>query len=58
MMLYHFDIIKSGEYDTESDHLVNAELNLATKDLSLLGINSIQVSQNRGVYFSKRWKNY
>ena len=44
-------IIKSGEYDTESDHLVNAELNLATKDLSLLGINSIQVSQNRGVYF-------
>ena len=44
-------IIKSGQYQTGDKNLVNAALNLKTKDLNVLGIHNIQVSQKRGVYF-------
>jgi hypothetical protein len=43
-------IIKPGQYSTGDKYLVNAALNLETKDLTVLGIHNIAVSQKRGVY--------
>ena len=43
-------VIESGQYITEDKYLVNAALNLATKDLSILGVNEISISPARGVY--------
>ena len=42
-------IIKAGEYKTPDKYLVNAALNLKTKDLSILGIHKIQLSEERDV---------
>ena len=42
--------IKPGEYKTGDRFLVNAALNLTTKDLNIIGIDEILVSNNRGVY--------
>ena len=47
-------VIRSGEYKTGDKHLVNAALNLETKDLNIIGIHSVEVSQNRGVYLYPR----
>ena len=43
-------VIKSGQYKTGDKNLVNAALNLETKDLNILGIYNVEVSQKRGVY--------
>ena len=43
-------IIKSGEYNTSDKYLVNAALNIKTKDLNILGIHDIQLSKARDVY--------
>jgi hypothetical protein len=43
-------VIKPGQYRTGDKYLVNAALNLETKDLTVLGIHNIAVSQKRGVY--------
>ena len=49
-------IIKPGQYNTGDKFLVNAELNLETKDLNIIGIDDIELSQKRGgVFVSKRW---
>jgi hypothetical protein len=42
--------IKPGHYKTGDKYLVNAVLNLETKDLNIVGIHNIEVSQKRGVY--------
>ena len=47
-------VIRSGEYQTGDKHLVNAALNLETKDLNIIGIYSVEVSKNRGVYLYPR----
>ena len=43
-------IIKPGEYNTNDKYLVNAALNIITKDLNIIGVKNVEVSQNRGVY--------
>ena len=43
-------VIRPGEYETGDKYLVNAALNLETKDLNIIGIQNIQVSNERGVY--------
>ena len=43
-------IIKPGEYNTSDKYLVNAALNIKTKDLNILGIHDIQLSKARDVY--------
>ena len=43
-------IIKPGEYSTSDKYLVNAALNIKTKDLNILGIHDIQLSKARDVY--------
>ena len=43
-------IIKTGEYNTSDKYLVNAALNIKTKDLNILGIHDIQLSKARDVY--------
>ena len=43
-------VISSGEYKTNEKYLVNAALNLATKDLNILGIHKIELSKEREVY--------
>ena len=43
-------IIKPGQYNTGDKFLVNAALNLETKDLNIIGIDDIELSQKRGVY--------
>ena len=47
-------VIRSGEYKTGDKHLVNATLNIETKDLNIIGIHSVEVSKNRGVYLYPR----
>ena len=42
--------IKSGQYQTSDNFLVNAALNLDNGDLSMIGIRNVNVSDNRGVY--------
>lgn len=46
--------IRPGEYKTGDKYLVNAALNLETKDLNIIGIHNIQVSQARGIYMFPR----
>ena len=43
-------IITPGEYKTSDKYLVNAALNIRTKDLNILGIHDIQLSDKRDVY--------
>ena len=43
-------IITRGEYNTSHKYLVNAALNIKTKDLNILGIHDIQLSKARDVY--------
>ena len=43
-------IISEGEYKTPDKNLVNATLNIKTKDLNILGIHKIELSQERAVY--------
>ena len=43
-------IILPGEYKTPDKFLVNAALNLATKDLNILGIHNVELSKERAVY--------
>ena len=43
-------IITPGEYNTSDKYLVNAALNIKTKDLNILGIHDIQLSEARDVY--------
>ncbi|MBC8510334.1 MAG: hypothetical protein H8D33_01560 [Cryomorphaceae bacterium] len=43
-------IITPGEYNTSDKYLVNAALNIETKDLNILGIHNIQLSEARDVY--------
>ena len=43
-------VIRTGQYQTGDKYLVNAALNLETKDLNIIGIHDIEVSQKRGVY--------
>ncbi|MEC7863622.1 MAG: hypothetical protein VYB55_00990, partial [Bacteroidota bacterium] len=43
-------IVKPADYKTGDKHLVNAALNLETKDLNILGIHNVEVSKKRGVY--------
>ena len=47
-------VIKPGEYKTGDKYLVNATLNLETKDLNILGIHNIEVSSERNVYLYPR----
>jgi len=42
--------ITPGEYKTSEKYLVNAALNIETKDLNILGIHDIQLSEARDVY--------
>tara|TARA_B100001142_G_scaffold330275_1_gene397535 strand:- start:10269 stop:14726 length:4458 start_codon:yes stop_codon:yes gene_type:complete len=43
-------VIKLGNYKTKDKYLVNAALNLETKDLNVLGIHNIELSKERKVY--------
>ncbi len=43
-------VITPGEYNTSDKYLVNAALNIETKDLNILGIHDIQLSEARDVY--------
>ena len=43
-------VVESGQYITGDKYLVNAALNLETKDLSVVGVNEILISPERGVY--------
>ena len=43
-------VISPGEYKTSDKYLVNAALNLTTKDLNILGIHNIELSKERAVY--------
>jgi len=43
-------IIRPGEYNTSDKYLVNAALNIKTKDLNILGIHNIQLSEERDVH--------
>ena len=43
-------IIENGEYNTGDRYLVNAALNIRTKDLNVLGIDKIELSRVRDVY--------
>ena len=43
-------IVTPGEYNTSDKYLVNAALNIKTKDLNILGIHDIQLSEERDVY--------
>jgi len=43
-------IITPGEYNTSDKYLVNAALNIKTKDLNILGIHDIKLSEARDVY--------
>jgi len=43
-------IVAPGEYNTSDKYLVNAALNIKTKDLNILGIHDIQLSEARDVY--------
>ena len=43
-------VISPGEYNTSDKYLVNAALNIRTKDLNILGIHDIQLSEERDVY--------
>jgi hypothetical protein len=46
-------VINAGDYTIKDEkHLVNAALNLVTKDLNILGIPEIELSNKRGVYLS------
>ncbi len=47
-------VIKPGEYKTGDKYLVNSVLNLETKDLNIIGIYNVEVSQKRGVYLYPR----
>ena len=42
-------IILPGEYNTSDKYLVNAALNIRTKDLNILGIHGIKLSEERDV---------
>ena len=43
-------VITNEEYKTPDKYLVNAALNIETKDLNILGIHNIQLSEARDVY--------
>ena len=43
-------VIYPGDYKTPDKYLVNAALNLVTKDLNILGIHNIELSKERKVY--------
>ena len=49
VLSFHSEI-QQGQYITGDKHLVNATLNIRTKDLNILGINKIPISQERGIY--------
>ncbi len=46
--------IKAGQYRTGDKYLVNAALNLETKDLNIIGVHNLEVSKKRGVYLYPR----
>jgi len=43
-------IITPGEYNTSDKYLVNAALDIKTKDLNILGIHNIKLSEERDVH--------
>lgn len=43
-------IIQQGQYMTGDKHLVNAALDLKTKDLNILGVDEVVITQARDVY--------
>jgi hypothetical protein len=43
-------LISEGEYITPDKYLVNAALNLSTKDLNIVGIHKIELSKERAVF--------
>ena len=47
-------VITPGQYNTNDKYLVNAALNIETKDLNIIGVKNVEVSQNRGVYIYPR----
>ena len=44
-------VIENGEYNTGDRYLVNAALNIVTKDLNVLGIKKIELSKVREVFY-------
>ncbi|MAW30674.1 MAG: hypothetical protein CMD15_02035 [Flavobacteriales bacterium] len=42
--------IKTGQYNTGDKNLVNAALNIKSKKIKIIGLQTVNVSNNRGVY--------
>ena len=45
-------VVRPKDYINPGKHLVNATLDLETKDLDIIGIKNIEVSKERGVYLN------